>query len=52
MNGAPAAFGIEGDKAQRFTVVQLWSVYYPYCEMPAPFFEAFFAEIDGRVLQL
>src|SRR6478609_10595451 len=29
------------DKSQQFMVVQLRSVYYPYCEMPAPTFEAF-----------
>jgi hypothetical protein len=29
------------DKSEQFTVVQLRSVYYPYCEMPAATFEAF-----------
>jgi hypothetical protein len=31
------------DKSQQFMVVQLRSVYYPYCEMPAATFEAFLA---------
>lgn len=31
------------DKSHQFTVVQLRSVYYPYCEMPAATFEAFLA---------
>jgi hypothetical protein len=34
------------DKAQRFMVVQLRSIYYPYCEMPAPIFEAFVAAVS------
>jgi len=29
------------DKSEQFMVVQLRSVYYPYCEMPAATFEAF-----------
>ncbi|PIT03945.1 hypothetical protein TSA1_26620 [Bradyrhizobium nitroreducens] len=29
------------DKAQQFMVVQLRSVYHPYCEMPSASFEAF-----------
>jgi KTSC domain-containing protein len=29
------------DKAQQFMVVQLKSVYYPYCELPTTAFEAF-----------
>jgi KTSC domain len=29
------------DKAQQFMVLQLRSVYYPYCEMPPATFEAF-----------
>lgn len=31
------------DKANQFMVVQLRSIYYPYCEMPAGTFEAFLA---------
>jgi KTSC domain len=31
------------DKAQQFMVVQLRSVYYPYCEMPAATFNEFLA---------
>src|SRR5258705_7609815 len=31
------------DKSQQFTVVQLRSVYYPYCEMPAATFDALLA---------
>ncbi|MCP3414209.1 KTSC domain-containing protein [Bradyrhizobium brasilense] len=31
------------DKSQQFMVVQLRSVYYPHCEMPAATFEAFLA---------
>jgi hypothetical protein len=31
------------DKTQQFMVVQLRSVYYPYCEMPAATFDAFLA---------
>ena len=31
------------DKTQLFMVVQLRSVYYPYCDMPAATFEAFLA---------
>ena len=29
------------DKSEQFTVVQLRSVYYSYCEMPAAIFEAY-----------
>src|SRR5258708_15143459 len=31
------------DKAQQFMVVQLKSVYYPYCEMPASTYDTFLA---------
>lgn len=31
------------DKSKRFMIVQLRSVYYPYCEMPAATFDAFLA---------
>jgi hypothetical protein len=31
------------DKAKRFMVVQLKTVYYPYCEMPAGTYDAFLA---------
>jgi hypothetical protein len=31
------------DKAKRFMVVQLKTVYYPYCEMPARTYDAFLA---------
>jgi hypothetical protein len=31
------------DKSQQFMVVQLKSVYYPYCEMPPAAFDAFLA---------
>jgi hypothetical protein len=31
------------DKSQQFMVVQLRSVYYPYCEMPVAIFGAFLA---------
>jgi hypothetical protein len=31
------------DKAQQFMVVQLRSVYYPYCEMPASTYDTFLA---------
>jgi hypothetical protein len=31
------------DKAKRFMVVQLKSIYYPYCEMPSTTYDAFLA---------
>jgi hypothetical protein len=31
------------DKTKRFMVVQLRTIYYPYCEMPAATYEAFLA---------
>lgn len=31
------------DKSQQFMVVQLRSIYYPYCEMPVATFDAFLA---------
>lgn len=39
------------DKSQQFMVVQLKSVYYPYCEMPAAIFEAFLTAPSGALLQ-
>ncbi|TWB92977.1 KTSC domain-containing protein [Bradyrhizobium macuxiense] len=39
------------DKSKQLMLVQLRSVYYPYCEMPAAVFEAFLAAPSMAAIQ-
>jgi hypothetical protein len=43
LNGPKPANRACYDKAKQFMIVELRSVYYPYCEMPAATFDAFLA---------